>query len=216
MIFLNREEAGESLAEIIKDYVEAKKLTNILILALPRGGLPVGEQIRKRLNVPMDAFLVRKIGAPGYGELAIGAIAMGGITVYNEDVLKLFHLSENALEQLTQEAAAELTRRNALYRKGRPIPPIKDKTIILVDDGLATGATMRAAIAAIKTLSPKKIIVAVPVSATDTYLEVEKEVDKIFCLHTSRSFSSVGEWYEDFSQVTDEEVEKLLFKKIRY
>lgn len=214
MIFRNREQAGELLAEQIHEYLEAEGLTkNILILALPRGGLPIGEGIRKRLDAPMDAFLVHKVGAPGHEELAMGAVAMGGVRIINEDVLHLFNLSERALEGLIKTAEEELNEKNALYRKGRPAPEVKEKTVILVDDGLATGATMRAAIAAIKTQSPKKIIVAAPVSATDAYMEIQREVDKIICLHTSRSFSSVGEWYEDFSQVEDSEVEKLLYKQ---
>lgn len=214
MIFRNREEAGEGLAEAVKEYIEAEGLTKgILVLALPRGGLPIGEAIRERLDVPMDAFLVRKIGAPGHEELAMGAVAMGGVRVINEDVLRLFNLSERAIEQLAQEAEEQITQKNAIYRQGRPMPEVKGKTVILVDDGLATGATMRAAILAIKTMLPKKVIVAVPVSAIDTFLEIQKEVDKIICLHASRTFSSVGEWYEDFSQVTEEEVEKLLYKR---
>lgn len=211
MIFEDRKEAGTRLAEELKKSIEIEEIKkNALVLALPRGGLPVGAAIRDAFKIPMDAFLVRKIGAPGYQELAMGAIAMGGTRIINREVLRMFNPSEEEIEELTKKAQAELIYQNKLYRKGRSIPDAKNKTIILVDDGLATGATMRAAIAAIKKMSPKKIIVAVPVAATDTYLQVQKEVDQIICLYSTDAFSSVGQWYNDFSQVTDEEADGFL------
>lgn len=211
IIFDNREHAGRELSVKLRKTIPLEELTkNALILALPRGGLPVGAAIKYTLNIPMDAFLVRKMGAPGYSELAMGAMAMDGTIYFNKDVLKMFNPSEADIEQSIKKAQNELQYQNKIYRKGKPIPNVKGLTVILVDDGLATGSTMRAAINAVKKMSAAKIIVAIPVSAEDTYNEIEQEVDKIVCVQTSSSFSSVGQWYQDFSQVTDEEVDKFL------
>ncbi|PWU04315.1 MAG: phosphoribosyl transferase [Verrucomicrobia bacterium] len=210
MIFRNREDAGKKLARKIKEVLKREALEDAIVLALPRGGLPIGAAIRDEFQIPMDAFLVRKIGAPGYAELAMGALAMGGAMIVNEEVFRMFNPSEEVVEHLIKTAENELKYQNTKYRKGRAMPEVKDKVIILVDDGLATGATMRAAIAGLKKMGPKKIIVAVPVAATDTLKKVQKEADQVICLFSTDAFSSVGQWYEDFSQVTDEETEQLL------
>ncbi len=211
MIFADRKDAGERLAKELAKSLEIEEVKkHALVLALPRGGLPIGAAIRDALKIPMDAFLVKKIGAPGYSELAMGALAMDGTRIINQDVLRMFNPSQSEVEQLTKNAQTQLHYQNKIYRKDRPISDVKNKIIILVDDGLATGATMRAAIAGIKKMSPKKIIVAVPVAATDTYHQIEKEVDEIVCLYSTDAFSSVGQWYNDFSQVTDEEADKFL------
>lgn len=210
MIFRNRQEAGECLAEKLKSIPLESLTKNAIILALPRGGLPIGAAVMNAFKIPMDAFLVRKIGAPGYEELAMGALAMDGTIIINDQVLKMFNPSEAVIGQLIKNAQNKIDDQNKIYRKGRPIPDVKNKTVILVDDGLATGATMRAAIAAITKMSPAKVIVGIPVAAADSFLQIQKEVDHIVCVHSTNAFSSVGEWYEDFSQVTDEEVEEFL------
>lgn len=206
-LFSNRIEAGQLLAEQLKHYANRP---DVLVLALPRGGVPIGFEITKKIHAPLDIFLVRKLGAPGYEELAMGAIAMGGITVINEDVIQNLHITQEAIEKVIQKEQAELERRNQLYRNNRPMPSIKNKIIILVDDGLATGATMRAAIKAVKTFLPKQIIVAVPVAALSTYLDLKKEVDDVVCLKTPEQLYSIGAWYAEFPQLEDEEVLRLL------
>lgn len=210
MIFANRQEAGQLLAEKLSDYA---KMEDCIILALPRGGLPIAYEIQKKLKVPMDICLVRKLGAPGQKELAIGAITMGNVRVLNSDIIDSLGISEAEIDHIAKIEQAELTRRNELYRQGRPAPLIKGKTVILVDDGLATGATMRVAIKAVKALKANEIVVAVPVSAADTYLEIKEEVDKIVCLQVEKLFYAVGQWYEDFPQVTDDEVVMILKDK---
>lgn len=210
MLFANRQEAGQLLAKELKDY---DKAPNAIILALPRGGLPIADEIRNALNLPLDICLVRKLGSPNQRELAIGAITMNNVRVLNQDVINSLGIPESEIERVTKMEQKELARRNQIYRKDRPTPLIKGKTVILVDDGLATGATMRAAIKGIKSLEAKEIIVAVPVSAADTYQDIKTEVNKIVCLSVPRMFFAVAQWYEDFPQVSDEEVEEILQKR---
>jgi putative phosphoribosyl transferase len=207
--FGDRAEAGKLLASELVHYAGHPKL---LILALPRGGVPVAFEIAQALRAPLDVFLVRKLGVPGQEELAMGAVASGNVRILQSDVLEAFGISHSALEAATLQEMNEIARRERLYRGDRPSPQVRDRTIILVDDGLATGSTMRAAIAALKQQHPERITVAVPVAAREACAEFESEVDEIICLRTPTSFQAVGLWYQRFPQLTDEEVCELLKK----
>jgi predicted phosphoribosyltransferase len=182
----------------------------VIVLGLPRGGVPVAFEVAQRLGAPLDVFVVRKLGVPGFEELAAGAIASGGVRVLNEDVVRALPNAEQAIESVTARETAELERREQKYRDGRPAPELRDRIVILVDDGLATGATMRAAVKALRHSGTAKIVVAVPVGPPDTCREVEHEADETVCLSTPEFFQAVGQYYEDFSQTTDEEVRELL------
>jgi predicted phosphoribosyltransferase len=207
-IFKNRTDAGQFLAEKLTQYVNR---ADVVVLALPRGGVPVAYEVAQRLNAPLDVFVVRKLGVPGYEELAMGAIASGGVRVLNPDVLSHLLIHEAIIDQVTEFELSELKRRERLYRGNRPPLEVKGKTVIIVDDGLATGSTMRAAVQALRRKQPKKIIVAVPVGARETCDSFKNEVDTMaVCAITPEPFQAVGLWYEDFSQTTDEEVRQLL------
>jgi putative phosphoribosyl transferase len=205
--FRDRTHAGQMLSHQLNAYANHPE---VLILALPRGGLPVAREIARFLRAPLDVFLVRKLGAPGQEELAMGAIASGGVRVLNDEVVQALHVSSRVIELVTARELQELARRERLYRDGRPAPDVAGKTIILVDDGLATGSTMRAAIAALRQAKPKRVVVAVPIAAAPAYTELSAEVDEIVCLHTPEPFCSVGFWYEDFSQAGDQEIREML------
>jgi len=207
--FNDRIDAGKRLAERLSEYANRE---DVLILALPRGGVPVAFEVAKELNLKMDIFIVRKLGVPGNEELAMGAIASGNIRVLNEDVIRSFRIPQKAIDEATANELGELERRERIYRKNRPVPKISGSTVILIDDGLATGATMRAAVAAVKTKNPAKVIIAVPVAAPDTCSDFGSEVDEVMCVATPEPFYGVGAWYEDFSQTTDKEVCDLLDK----
>jgi len=207
MIFQDRREAGRVLAEKLAHLAGQPDL---LVLALPRGGVPVAYEVAQALDAPLDVFLVRKLGVPGREELAMGAIATGGVRVINEDVVRALHLPDEVIEQSAQQQQRELERREQLYRGGRPLPSVRGKTVILVDDGLATGSSMRAAVAALRQLRPARLLIAVPVAAPDTCAELGEEVDDIVCAETPEPFYAVGFWYEDFTQTTDDEVRDLL------
>lgn len=207
MIFKNRQDAGEKLAEKLTEYAGRD---DVLVLALPRGGVPVAFEVARRLGTPLDIFLVRKLGVPGQEELAMGAIASNGVRVLNESVVASLNIPDAAIEAVARREQIELERREKAYREGLPAPRVKGKVVILIDDGLATGATMRAAAIALKQQNPAKIIIAVPVSSPETCKEFEAKVDAIVCAVTPRPFYGVGMWYEDFSQTTDEEVRQLL------
>jgi putative phosphoribosyl transferase len=206
-IFRSRADAGKALADLVSRSVAD---TNPLILALPRGGVPVGFEVAHALQADLDVFLVRKLGLPGQEELAIGAIASGGVRVLNESLIQESRLSHRLIDRITAQAQEELQRREELYRRGRPALAVRDRTVILVDDGLATGATMRAASAALREQGPTRIIIAVPVAAEEIFEEFRTTATGIVCLYTPKQFTAVGVWYEDFSQTTDEEVERLL------
>jgi putative phosphoribosyl transferase len=206
-IFSNRAEAGRLLAEKLDKYAGRD---DVIVLGLPRGGVPVAYEVARRLGVPLDVFIVRKLGVPGFEELALGAIASGGVRVLNEDVVRALPNANELIESVTTRELAELARREQIYRDGRPAPDISGRTVILVDDGLATGATMRAAVAALRQLGAAKIVVAVPVGAADTCREIEQEVDETVCAMAPEWFQAVGQFYEDFSQTSDEEVRELL------
>ena len=182
----------------------------MIVLGLPRGGVPVANEVAKRLRAPLDVFIVRKLGVPGFEELAAGAIASGGVRVLNEDVMRSIPHADQAIEAVTARETAELQRREQIYREDRPPPELRDRIAILVDDGLATGATMRAAVKALRQREAAKIVVAVPVGPPDTCREIEEQADETICLSTPEFFQAVGQYYDDFSQTTDEDVRGLL------
>jgi len=207
MLFKDRTAAGQVLAKELAAYANC---SDVLILGLPRGGVPVAFEVAKALNAPLDVFLVRKLGVPGQEELAMGAIASGGVRVLNDEVVAGLGLSETIINKVAQKEQQELERRERLYRDDRPAPDLHGRTVILVDDGLATGATMRAAVRALQQQQPDQIVVGVPVSSPETCQEFQTEVDDIVCAMTPRPFHSVGLWYDDFSQTMDDEVRDLL------
>ncbi|HLJ74868.1 MAG TPA: phosphoribosyltransferase [Thermoanaerobaculia bacterium] len=183
---------------------------NVIVLALPRGGVPVGAEVAKALDAPLDVFIVRKLGVPGHEELAMGAIASGGVRVLNQEVLRYIPLPQKAIDEVAAREEQELQRRERSYRGSRPPLDVGGKTVIIVDDGLATGSTMRAAVAALQKMQPAAIIVAVPVAAKQTCDEFRRDGINVICLRTPEPFEAVGLWYEDFSQTTDEEVHEIL------
>ncbi len=205
--FPNRAEAGQWLAAQLKKY---EQTPNVLVLALPRGGVPVGFQIAQALHAPLDVFVVRKLGVPGQEELALGAIASGGIRVLNQGVIEDLGISTNEIDRIAARETAILEQRERSYREDRPAFPIAGKIVILTDDGLATGASMMAAVKAIRKQNPERLVVAVPVAAPRVRDTFRAEVDDVVCAATPYPFLGVGQWYEDFSQVPDEEVQTLL------
>jgi predicted phosphoribosyltransferase len=207
--FRDRIEAGVLLGQELARRV--KPDDDPIVLALPRGGVPVGYEIARALDAPLDVFIVRKLGVPGHEELAMGAIASGGVRVMNEDVLNyLPPLPQREIDTVVEREQRELERREKAYRGTRPPLQLAGRMVIVVDDGLATGSTMRAAVRALRRMNPRAIIVAVPVAARSTCDEFRAEADEIICMHTPEPFQAVGLWYEDFSQTTDEEVHALL------
>ncbi|MGH7826276.1 MAG: phosphoribosyltransferase [Candidatus Binatia bacterium] len=204
--FATRMEAGKKLASKLMTYADRP---DVLVLALPRGGVPVGYEVACALRAPLDVFLVRKLGVPGYEELAMGAIATGGVRVLNKEVTGM-DIPEAVIDAIARREQEELQRRERLYRGDRPRLNVHGRTIILVDDGLATGSTMRAAAVALRQMQPSKLIVAVPVAARETCDEFQDEVDEVVCAVTAEPFMAVGAWYSDFSQTSDDEVCELL------
>jgi putative phosphoribosyl transferase len=209
--FRNRRDAGRKLAQELLHYANH---SDVIVLALPRGGVPVAYEVALALNVPLDIFIVRKLGLPGQEELAIGAIASGGIRVLNEDLIHMLNIPEEVIEKVAERELQELQRREKLYRGNNPPPEVHDRTVILVDDGLATGASMRAAVAGLRVQHPARIVVAVPTAAPETCEAFQREMDEIVCAMTPEPFMGVGWWYEDFSQTTDEGV-RLFLEDIR-
>jgi putative phosphoribosyl transferase len=206
-LFTDRTHAGKELAKALAAYTDHP---NSIVLALPRGGVPIAFEIAKALHAPLDVFIVRKLGAPGQPELAIGAIASGGLRVMNDDILGMLRVSDATIATTVAEEQKELERREHLYRGDRPAVKIADKTIIVVDDGIATGATMRAAVRALQAQKPKQLIVAIPTAAVDTCNLLRQEVDEVVCLATPEPYIAVGRWYKDFAQTSDAEVQVLL------
>jgi putative phosphoribosyl transferase len=205
--FHDRREAGQLLARQLTQF---KGRNDVIVLALPRGGVPVAFEIARELRAPLDVFVVRKLGVPWQPELAMGAIAGKGTEVLNGDVVTAYNIPPHVIRAVAEREGQELQRRLQQYRGNRPFPDLVGRTVILVDDGLATGSSMRAGINALKQERPKAIVVAVPVAAAQTCQELSSEVDAVVCLYTPPDFSAVGRWYEDFSQTTDEEVHDLL------
>jgi putative phosphoribosyl transferase len=205
--FSDRREAGAELAERLKHY---RNRNDVIVLALPRGGVPVAYAVAEALHAPLDVFLVRKLGLPGHRELAMGAIASGGVRVLNQYVVKALSIPPEIIDDVAREEQAELERRERAYRDGRPLADVKDRTVLLIDDGLATGSTMKAAVEAVRLLGPARIVVGVPVGAPDTCREFADVADEIVCARTPERFAAVGQWYRDFSETTDDEVRRLL------
>ena len=203
MHFRDRTEAGRLLAARLGEFANRSQT---VVLALPRGGVPVGFEVACALNVPLDVFVVRKLGAPGQEELAMGAIASGGVRVLNEDVIRALTISEGEIEAVTAAEERELRRRDEQYRGQRKPLEVGGCSVILVDDGVATGSTMRAAIAALRRREPERIVAGIPVAAPSTCQELAQEADQVICLLTPERFSAVGQWYADFRQSTDEQV----------
>ena len=205
--FQDRYQAGRVLAQHLEAYA---RRPDVLVLALPRGGVPVGFEVGRALQAPLDVFLVRKLGVPGHEELAMGAIAAGGARLINTDLVQALGISHEALESVIRNEERELARRERLYRRNSARLAVADRSIILVDDGLATGSTMRVAVTALREQRPLRIVVGVPISAPSACEELAADVDDIVCAVTPEPFHSVGLWYQDFSQTTDEEVRELL------
>jgi predicted phosphoribosyltransferase len=207
--FRDRVNAGKVLAEHLRKYAGRP---DVIVLALPRGGVPVAYEVARALGAPLDVFIVRKLGVPGHEEYAMGAVASGGVRVVNQDVIRGLGLNDVAIERVAARELAELNRRERLYRGDRPEPDLKGRTVILVDDGLATGSTMKAAVKALRARGPARIVVAVPIAAADTCEALRREVDEVVCAVTPVPFHAVGLWYDDFRQTSDEEVHDLLAK----
>ena len=207
MRYANRREAGVVLAGQLRDFADR---TDVVVLGLPRGGMPVAFEVATALNAPLDVFVVRKLGLPGHPELAMGAIASGGVRVLNDDLLRQLHVPPSAIDAVARAEQTELERRERAYRGARPPVPLEGRIVILVDDGLATGSTMRAAVLAIRRVLPSQIVVAVPVGARETCHALDEVADEVVCARMPEPLTAVGLWYENFDQTTDEEVRRLL------
>jgi predicted phosphoribosyltransferase len=205
--FFNRTEAGQFLGETLSAYADRE---DVIVLALPRGGVPVAAEVAKRLNAPLDVFVVRKLGLPGHPELAMGAIATGGVRVFNGEVVNALRIPDEVIDAVSADELIELQRREKAYRAGRPPLDVEGKTVIVVDDGIATGSTMLAAVSALRQLNATRIVVAAPVIAASAHREMQRATDEVTTVMIPERFYAVGQWYEDFSQTTDEEVRDLL------
>ena len=205
-LFENRQDAGQKLAARLMPY----QREDCIVLALPRGGVPVGYEVSDSLGKPLDVLVVRKVGMPGHEELAIGAVGPEGVVVWNHELLAHFRLRAEDLQPVVEREKTELARRLAAFRGDRPYPDLRDKTVIIVDDGLATGASARAAILAVKAMGPARVVLAVPVGSQSTVSELRRLVDELVCLSSPEFFEAVSMWYHDFSQTTDAEVIELL------
>lgn len=212
MLFRNRQHAGQRLAEALSDYRDMPLHGEPapVVLALPRGGVPVGYEVARQLSAPLDVFIVRKLGVPGYPEYAMGALASGGVRVMNDEVVRQLGIDQASIDRIAAAEQQELERRERAYRGDRPRPALAGRSVILVDDGLATGATMRAAVRAVRAQGPARLIVAVPVAAADSADDLAREVDRLVAVATPEPFFGVGRWYDDFSQTDDREVTALL------
>jgi predicted phosphoribosyltransferase len=207
--FTDRRHAGRVLASRLTKYAGRG---DVIVLALPRGGVPVAYEVAAALGAPMDVFLVRKLGTPGHRELAMGAIASGGVRVVNEDVVQWYGISEAAIDRIAREEQEELERRERAYRDDRPAPDLTNRIVVLIDDGLATGSTMRAAVQAVRARCPARVVIAVPVGAPQTCAELAVSADEVICARMPEPFSAVGQWYLNFEQTDDAEVRELLQK----
>ncbi|MQA90399.1 MAG: phosphoribosyltransferase [Gemmatimonas sp.] len=205
--FKDRTDAGRELARGLDAYAGQP---DVIVLGLPRGGVPVAYEVAEELGAPLDVFLVRKLGVPGHEEFAMGAIASGGVRVLDPEVVRMLGIDDGTVEAVAAAEKMELERRERVYRHDRPVPDLRDQTVIVIDDGLATGSTMKAAVRAIRAQHPKKLVVAVPVAARETCEDLRTEVDELVCSRTPEPFRAVGLWYEDFAQTTDDEVRSLL------
>ena len=208
--FRNRTDAGRQLAEKLAAYANRP---DVLVLALPRGGVRVAFELARAFGAPLDVFLVRKLGVPGYEELAMGAVATGGVRVLNDEIVRGLGISEHEIDAVVARELRELSRRDRLYRGDRPPSDVAGRTVILVDDGLATGVTMRAAVQALRQQQPGRIVAAVPTASPDTCQVLKAEADDVICAITPEPFFAVGHWYDDFTQTTDDEVRELLARQ---
>lgn len=210
--FRDRTQAGQILAQEVQQYIHKANINhqNILVLALPRGGVPVAFPVAKTLNVPLDICIVRKLGVPGHKELAMGAIAAHGVIILNHDVIETLAISQETIDLVAAEELQELSRRDHAYRGDKPPINVHQKTVILIDDGIATGSTIRAAITILKQQQPDKIIIATPIAPPDVCQQLQLEVDDVICLQTPEPMSAIGLWYDDFTQTTDDQVRELL------
>jgi putative phosphoribosyl transferase len=206
-IFQDRVEAGRKLAEQLQKYANRE---DVIVLGIPRGGVPVAFEVAKALKAPLDIFVSRKLGTPGQEELAFGAVASGGVRVLDQEIVESVGISDQQMEQITEKVRMEVERREKLYRGDRPALKLEAKTVILVDDGIATGSSMRAAIAALRLLKPARIVVAVPVAPLSTCKHLKQEADELICVRTPEFFFAIGEFYSDFSQLEDQEVTEIL------
>jgi predicted phosphoribosyltransferase len=204
--YRDRRHAGAELA-LRLEHLNGR---DVVVLALPRGGVPVAFEVARALDAPLDVFVVRKLGLPGHPEYAMGAIASGGVRVLNDEAVRLYRIPEQVVDDIAREEHAELERREQAYRDGRPPLDVRDRTVVLIDDGLATGSTMKAAVQAMRALGPARIVVAVPVGSPDTCDELVAIADGVVCARAPEHFAAVGQWYDDFRQTTDEEVRELL------
>ena len=210
--FFDRTEAGQFLAETLSTYANRD---DVVVLALPRGGVPVAAEVAKKLNAPLDVFVVRKLGLPGHPELAMGAIASGGVRVFNGEVVNALRISDEVIDAVSAEELIELQRREKAYRAGLPPLDVEGKTVIVVDDGVATGSTMLAAVSALRQLNAARIVVAAPVIASSTYSDMQRAADEVAAVMMPEHFYAVGQWYEDFFQTSDQEVRDLLAEASR-
>ena len=210
--FFDRTEAGQILAENLSNYANRE---DVLVLALPRGGVPVAAEVAKKLTAQLDVFVVRKLGLPGHPELAMGAIASGGVRVFNGEVVNALRIPDEVIDAVSAEELIELQRREKAYRAGLPSLDLEGKTVIVVDDGVATGSTMLAAVSALRQLNANRIVVATPVIAASSYREIQRKADEVAAVMVPERFDAVGQWYEDFSQTSDEEVRYLLAQAAR-
>jgi putative phosphoribosyl transferase len=210
--FSDRHQAGAELANQLLHH----RGGNVVVLALPRGGVPVGYEVARQLNADLDVFVVRKLGMPGHREYAIGAIASGGVQFLDHDVLQRYGVPDASVEAIVREERAELERREREYRQGAALTPLPGRTVILVDDGLATGSTMKVAVEAVRRHEPGQIVVAVPVGAPETCRELTTRADEVVCVRMPEHFAAVGQWYQDFSETSDAEVRELLNRSARH
>ena len=206
-LFADRVDAGRQLAVALSEFA---RRPDVVVFGLPRGGVPVAKEVGRALGVPVDVFLVRKLGVPGHPELAMGAIAEGGVRVLSHDLIAELGIPTAAVDHASVRERLELDRRERLYRGDRPRPVVRDRTVIVIDDGLATGATMEAAVLALKSLQPTAVVVAAPVGAPEACRRLARVADRVVCIATPQPFSAVGQWYGDFSQTTDDEVREVL------
>ncbi|MFL6627772.1 MAG: phosphoribosyltransferase [Vitreoscilla sp.] len=206
-VFRDRRHAGRALAQVLTGYANR---SDVIVLALPRGGVPVAYEVATTLHAPLDVFVVRKLGIPGNEEYAMGALATGGVRILNDNVTRILDIPADAIEAVVRAEQRELDRRERLYRDARQPPALRGRTVILVDDGLATGSTMLAAVKAVGTQDPQRIVVAVPTASAETCNELRAVADEVVCVNTPRPFRAVGQWYENFEQTTDDEVLLLL------
>lgn len=211
-LFRDRTEAGRRLAEALAGYADR---SDVVVIGLPRGGVPVAFEVATALGVPLDVLVVRKLGVPGHEELAMGALASGGARVVDREIVALTGVTQDALDRVIGREQTELDRRERLFRGDRRGTPVEDRTVIIVDDGLATGSTMLAAVLALRTRNPARLVIAVPVASADTCRALRTHVDDLVCLETPSPFYAVGLWYEDFAQTTDAEVRELLDRRAR-